>query len=105
MPERAGARQRKGLLVAAALLAGVGALLVTQVVARHLAGRWSDSPVLAALGVSARERAAAGGLTVAPAIVAGVIGGALLAIAMSPIPTPVSTSMRRRFSSVVRVPL
>jgi hypothetical protein len=85
MPERAGDRQRNGLLVAAALLAGAGALLVTQVVARHLAGRWSDCSVLAALGVSARERAAAGGMAVAPALVAGVIGGGLLAIAMSPL--------------------
>jgi hypothetical protein len=75
--------QRNALLVAAGVVAGAGLLVVAQAVARHLSGRTVDASVLAALGMRPGERRAAGVASVAPALVAGVVAGAGLAVAAS----------------------
>jgi hypothetical protein len=80
---RAGRLQRTALLVAAAVVAFAGLLVVAQAVARHLSGRSVDGSVLAALGMRPAERRAAAVGSVAPALVAGVGLGAGLAVAAS----------------------
>ncbi len=77
--------QRRGLLLAGGVVAAAGLLVVAQAVARHLAARSGDSEVLGAIGLTRGERWIAGMSSVAPALAAGVVAGAVLAVALSPL--------------------
>src|SRR5262249_44471670 len=82
--ERAARWQRNALAIAAAILALAGLLAAPQPVARPLNGRPAP-PVLAAIGLTPRAVAAAGVESAGPAIVAGIVGGIALAVALSPL--------------------
>jgi ABC-type lipoprotein release transport system permease subunit len=83
--EASGRRQHNALLIAAAVVALAGALVAVQAQSRHLAVRWADPSVLAAMGMTPRERTAAGVLSASPAIVAGLAGAIGVAVALSPV--------------------
>ena len=63
--ERATGLQRNALYVAAALAGVAGFLVVAQALARHLGARGEDPPVLAAVGLTQRERWSAAVFSVA----------------------------------------
>jgi FtsX-like permease family len=81
--DRSGRLQHNALLVAAAVVAVAGLLVVAQAAARHLSGRSLDGSVLAALGMRPAERRAGAVASLAPALVAGVALGAGLAVVAS----------------------
>ena len=83
--DRAGRWQRNALAIAAAIVGLAGGLVVVQALARHLAGRPKDPDVLAAIGVTPRERSVAGVLSVIPAIIGGIAGGVVVAVGVSPL--------------------
>ena len=60
-------------------------LVVAQAVARHLAVRSGDSDVLSSIGLTRGERWIAATLSVAPALAAGIVIGATLAVGLSPL--------------------
>jgi ABC-type lipoprotein release transport system permease subunit len=74
-----------GLRLFALIAAVVGLVAIVQAVARHAAGSRPDLEVMRALGVSRPARAVALVLAVLPALVAGVIGAFLVAVAWSPL--------------------
>ena len=84
--ERAADLQRRGLLVAGGVVAAVGLLVIAQAVARHLAGRvrrqgraGSNRPH------PRRAQRGAAALCLAPGLLAGMVGGLVLAIGLSPL--------------------
>ncbi len=83
--ERAAGLQRRGLLLAGGVVAAAGMLVIAQAVARHLAVRSEDSDVLASIGLTRGERWMAATLSVAPALAAGIVIGAALAVGLSPL--------------------
>jgi ABC-type lipoprotein release transport system permease subunit len=83
--DRAGRWQRNALAVAAAIVGLAGALILVQALARHLGGRPKDPDVLAAIGVTPRERSVAGVLSVIPGIIGGIAGGVAVAVGVSPL--------------------
>ena len=83
--ERAADLQRRGLLVAGGVVAAVGLLVMSQGIARHLAGRSADKEVLEAIGLTRGERRVAAGSCLAPGLLAGMVGGLVLAIGLSPL--------------------
>jgi hypothetical protein len=83
--DRAGQWQRNALAIAAAIVSLASVLVVIQALSRHLAGRPGDPHVLAAVGLTVRERSAAGVMSVMPAIAGGIAGGVVLAVAVSPL--------------------
>ena len=83
--ERAADLQRRGLVVAGAVVAAVGLLVISQGVARHLAGRSADKDVLAAIGLTRGERCVAAASCLAPGLLAGMVGGLVVAIGLSPL--------------------
>ena len=83
--ERAASLQRRGLLLAGGVVAAAGMLVIAQAVARHLAVRSEDSDVLASIGLTRGERWKAATLSVAPALAAGAVIGAALAVGLSPL--------------------
>src|SRR5262249_35825552 len=83
--ERAGGRQRTALEIGALVVALVGAVVVGQTTARHLAGRVQDVGVLQAMGATPGDRLAAAMWSIAPALGGGVVLGGVLAVAMSPL--------------------
>lgn len=74
-----------GLRLFALIAAFVGLVAIFQAVVRHAAGSRNDLEVLVALGVPRSGRAVALGLAIAPALVAGVTGAFLAAVAWSPL--------------------
>jgi ABC-type lipoprotein release transport system permease subunit len=82
--ERAGDVQRNALLVAAAVVALMSILALGHAMARFVAGRQGDEPVLSALGMSAGGRTAAAAMLLAPAAVGGSILAGVVAVALSP---------------------
>jgi ABC-type lipoprotein release transport system permease subunit len=83
--ERAADLQRRGLLVAGGVVAAVGLLVISQGIARHLAGRSADKEVLAAIGLTRGERGAAAWACLAPGLLVGIVGGLILAVGLSPL--------------------
>ena len=83
--ERAADLQRRGLLVAGGVVAAVGLLVISQGIARHLAVRSADKEVLEAIGLTRGERSVAAGSCLAPGLLAGMVGGLVLAIGLSPL--------------------
>ena len=83
--DRAGRWQRTALAIAAAIVGVAGLLAVVQALARHLAGQPADAPVLAAMGLPPCGVTAAGVLAAGPAVVVGIAGGVILAVALSPL--------------------
>jgi FtsX-like permease family len=83
--KRATRLQRNALYVAAAVAGVAGLLVVAQALARHLGARGDDPTVLAALGLTRRERWSAAILSVAPGVAGGLVGGVVLAVAASPL--------------------
>jgi hypothetical protein len=83
--ERAAGLQRRGLLLAGGVVAAAGMLVVAQAVARHLAVRSEDSDVLASIGLTRGERWMAATLSISPALAAGAMTGAALAVGLSPL--------------------
>ena len=73
-----------GLRLFALIAAFVGLVAIFQAVVRHTAGSRNDLEVLVALGVPRSGRAVALGLAIVPALVAGVAGAFLVAVAWSP---------------------
>ena len=83
--QRAADLQRRGLLIAAAVVGAVGLLLTAQAVARHLAGRSDDYLVLTAIGFTRGERRMAALLSIAPALIGGIAAGFAVAVGLSPL--------------------
>jgi ABC-type lipoprotein release transport system permease subunit len=81
--QRAADLQRRGLLVAAAVVGAVGLLLTAQAVARHLAGRSEDNLVLTAIGFTRGERRIAALLSIAPGLIGGIASGFAVAVGLS----------------------
>ena len=67
------------------VVAAVGLLVISQGIARHLAGRSADKEVLEAIGLTRGERSVAAGSCLAPGLLAGMVGGLVLAIGLSPL--------------------
>jgi FtsX-like permease family len=83
--QRATELQWRALLVAAGILAAAGVAIVTQAIGRHLARRSTDVRVLVAIGLTRADRTRAATATMAPALVAGAVLGAVLAALASPL--------------------
>jgi ABC-type lipoprotein release transport system permease subunit len=83
--QRAADLQRRALLVAGGVVAAVGLLVISQGIARHLAGRSADERILAAIGLTRGERRVAAAACLAPGLLAGLVGGVILAIGLSPL--------------------
>ncbi len=83
--QRAGRLQRNALLAAGIAVGAAGVLVVALALARHLAARSDDPPILAALGVSPRGARGAALLVGGPALAGGLLGGIGLAVATSPL--------------------
>ena len=83
--DRAASLQRDALLLAAAVAAGSGAVVVVQAVARHLQRRPSDAAILGAIGLGRRQRTMAAVASMLPAVLPGALAGVALAAAASPV--------------------
>ena len=83
--DRAARLQREALFVAAVAVAMAGLLVTSQALARHLGGRARDPQPLAAIGLATRGRRTAALLAIGPALLLGLGGGIVVAVALSPI--------------------
>jgi ABC-type lipoprotein release transport system permease subunit len=83
--DRAARLQREALFVAAVAVAMAGLLVTSQALARHLGGRGRDPQPLAAIGLDTRGRRTAALLAIGPALLLGLGGGIVVAVALSPI--------------------
>jgi ABC-type lipoprotein release transport system permease subunit len=82
---RAAELQHDGLLIASAILAVAGVLIVGQTLSRFLARRAADAERLAVLGMTRGQRAGAGWLPGITGAALGAVGTVPLTIALSPV--------------------
>jgi ABC-type lipoprotein release transport system permease subunit len=82
---RAAHLQRAALFAAAIAMAIACLLVAGQATARHLAARSDDAHTMAAMGLDPRQRRLAALLAIGPALAVGLVGGVVVAMALSPL--------------------